>query len=141
MGSPAYGALTLLQNMSVVNGTTGWAGFLSRLPDSPDRAVNMVDTSGQTPNPKHLLDIVTIQALIRGVPDSYVDTWNKAKDVKDALLGLPSQEVNGDWWSGVLGLGDLALVSYDSKSRPIFSVNFRIFVEPPASQLGHRESL
>jgi hypothetical protein len=144
MGSPAAGAAGLLVDAGLgTSNATGvdWAIKVGRLTDSPDRCIAMFDTPGQSPNPRDLLDYVAIQALIRGPKDDYAAGWQKAKDVKDVLLGMFPRDVGDDHWDGVVGMGSTAFLRYDDNNRPLFSVNFRIFLEEAQSTLTHRTPL
>lgn len=141
-GSPAVAAKDVLVTAGVVAASgVGWRVFVGRMVDDPDTIVTMMDTPGKNPNPKWLLNEPTIQALVRGGKDDYSGGWSKAKEVQDVLLGITPQVVNGDRWDGVLGMGDVTFLKYDEKNRPIFSVNFRMYVEPAASALTNREVL
>jgi hypothetical protein len=139
MGSPAKGAHSLL-NIAAIT-ADGWTVVYSRLTPDPDKLIAVLDSGGLTPHPARLYDQRTIQCLIRGAADKYDATYAKALLVRDRLLGLPSQLVLGDWWAGVVGLGDIAHVSYANENRPVFSVNFRIMMEPAETVLSHREPL
>lgn len=139
MISPADTAGNLLETAQVVKGTTGWAIRIGKQSDTPHQLVAMYDTGGQTPNPKWAVDFLTIQALVRAGPNEYNICWQKAREVRDALLGLESQDIDGDRWVSITCQGDIGFVGYDDKERPTCSVNFRIIMEPSA--VGNREAL
>ncbi len=111
-------------------GTKGGTLFVGRLPTTPDAAIAAVITGGTPPNPKWLLDFPSVQVLTRGAKGGYQAAYTKAQAVKDALLGLPSQDVNGDRFVSVLLLGDLASLGFDESNRIIFSLNFSLIIEP-----------
>lgn len=142
--SPAYDAAQMLIASSIctLNGT--WPIKIGRLIPAPDAQVAVVDTPGRTPNPKWLLDEPSIMFLIRGDKDKYIDSWNKGRAIKDRMLGMdPITLATGDRWDGVLALSDLAFLAYDGESRPTFSLNFRLIIEPAIgnSPLSSRDSL
>lgn len=145
MSSPAVGAKDLLVAAGVgVYAVAPGANFLivlSRLKDQPDKQIVLYDTGGQDPNPQWLLEYPTIQATIRGVSDGYVAAYAKAREVFDVLVGLPSQDLNGDRWVSVTSLGGINNLGYDDKDRPKFTINFRLIIEPATSALTHRTSL
>lgn len=143
--SPAYDAAQILINAGIVaaSGNT-WPVKLGRLMTSPDAQVAIVDTPGRAPNPKWLLDEPSLMVLIRGNIDGYAEAWAKGKAIKDKILGMdPVNLTTGDRWNGVLALSDLAFLAYDANSRPTFSINFRLIIEPAASNspLSNRASL
>ncbi len=137
--SPADTAGNLLETAGVVKGATGWEIRVGNQVSSPHQLVAMFDTGGQTPNPKWAVDFVMVQALIRGNPNEYGEAWKKAREVRDALLGLESQDIDGDRWVSITCQGDVGFVGYDDKERPTCSVNFRVIIEPSA--VGNREAL
>lgn len=145
MGSPAVGARQLLLNANVgampVDDSTVWPIHVSRRMEKPDAQIVCFDAPGESSNPKWLLDEPHVEVMVRGPKDDYPTAYNKAKEVKDALLGLTPQDVNGDWWAGVLILGDITPLGYDEQNRPLFSINFKLFVEPATSALTNREAL
>ncbi len=121
--------------------TNGWTIVIGRLPATPDQAVGIVGTGGPPPNPKFLLDYPTLQVLIRGGEQGYVAARGKIQLVKDTLLGLPSQDVNGDRWVQINMVGDINPLGYDEKNRPLFSANFQMIILPASSAQSNRISL
>ncbi len=111
-------------------GSSGWQVEIGAMPKTPDKIIMVSDTGGQDPNPKWLLDFPTIQVMVRGIVSGYLDTFREAKAVKDILLGINAQVIQGDRWDGVIQNGDLAFIGRDETMRPLFSVNFAIFLEP-----------
>lgn len=126
---------------TVVGGTTGWTLFTGKAPAEPHQAVTSFDTGGTSPWPSRLLDFNAVQFQVRGNPGGYAEAYTKAREVKDVLLGLDSQDIGSDRWVSVTMAGDIAYVGEDDKDRPLFSLNFRCIIEPAASQLTNREVL
>lgn len=144
MSSPAAQAQSLLVTASigVLGGAVGsWPIFVGRLTTEPHAQIALYDAPGEAPNPKWLLDFPYFQAIIRGAVDDYGGAYLKAKAVKDALLGMDPQVVDGDRWDGVTGLGDVNFMRYDDSSRPLFTMNFRVILEPATNALTKREPL
>lgn len=120
--------------------------YIGRQQEEPNFSVTLADTGSLgNPNTKWLLDFPTVQALIRGEPNGYRDAYQKAQDVKDALLGVDPQAVGSGadqvWWSGITMMSDISYIAHDDKSRPLFSANFRILLERDKSVLSNREPL
>lgn len=136
--SPAFVAGSLL-GTSIVEGSSGWKLKVGKMPDAPNKVVVMYDTGGQPPNPRWAVDFPMIMASIRGDPNDYGPAWIKAREVRDALLGIDSQDVGSDRWVSVTCPGDIGFVGYDDAQRPLLSVNFRLIIEPSA--VGNREAL
>ncbi len=142
MASPAKGAMDLLVGVGVgVDGDAGWAIKVGRAPTSPDTLISIYDTPGEAPNPKWLLSFPHFQVQVRGAIDDYAGAYQKAKDVQDVLLGMKSQAVNGDQWDGIVGVGDIAFLKFDENNRPLFAVNFKVFLEPATNALTQRQPL
>ena len=144
MTSQAVGAKTLLDSAGVgsLTPTADWSMHISKLPNKPDKAIAIFDSGGaETANPKWLLDYRTFQVMVRGGANDYVEAFNKTAEVKDALLGLPAQTVEGDRWDGVTLIGDITFVGRDENDRPMLSVNFRVIIEPADNALTNREVL
>ena len=132
MADPAEGIKDLLvaAGVGVFAATTGWSIQVGKEPTKPDTVVTVYNTGGLAPNPKWLLDDPTVQVSIRGAKNGRVASRAKAQEVKDALLGLPSQDLNGDRWVSVTGIGDITDIGFDESNRPMHTVNFKLIIEP-----------
>lgn len=143
MANIAEGAKDLLVSagVGVFAADTGWGIYISKQPDAPNSVITLFNTSGRPPNPKWLLDYPSLNARVRGDKGDYVGAEVKAREVKDVLLGLDSQDINGDRWVSVTMPGDLAFIGYDENERPLISLNFRLIIEPAVSGLTNRDAL
>ncbi len=123
-------------------GTSGWQLEVSIMPDEPDKVIMISDTGGLPANPKWLLDFPTVQCMIRGNANGYLDAWREAKAVKDLILGIDSfTTVDGDRWVSLTQNGDLAFIGRDESMRPMFSINFAIILEPQVVGNSNRLAL
>lgn len=120
---------------------TGWNITIGQLPTKPDTAIAILLGPGLPANPKYLLDYPSVQVLVRGDANGYVDAANKAQLVKDVLLGLPSQTVSGDRWVIVTMIGDIIPLGFDEGKRPLFSANFQFTIEPATNAATNRIAL
>lgn len=142
MAIPSAGAKTLLAAALVGDLTGGeWPINVGELHDEPDAQIVLVDTGGFTPNPGWIVNYLSLQALVRGVEYGYDTAYTKARNVQEVLLGLAPQDISGDRWCGVTGIGDVTYLGKDDKNRPLFSVNFRIIMEFADSALSARDPL
>jgi len=128
MADNAVGIKDILVSASV--GTFGTDIFIGKLPLTPDLAVGIMQSGGKSPNPLFLVDFPSIQVMVRGKPNDYQGAIAKIQAVKDALLGLPVQTINGDKWSRINIIGDINNLGYDDLNRITFSINFSLVVEP-----------
>lgn len=122
-------------------GTSGWAIEIGAMPDTPNKLIGVYDTGGVDPNPKWLLDFPTLNIIVRGEINGYLDTYREAKAVKDILLGVDSQDLNGDRWVSVLMNGDMGFIGRDEAERPTFSMNFSLIIEPQSVANSNRLAL
>lgn len=120
---------------------SGWNIEIGAMPKSPDRIISISDTGGFDPNPKWLIDYPTIQILVRGKIGDYNECFLVGKGIKDALLGLPSQDINDDRWASITMNGDLGYIGRDENDRPLCSMNFQLIVHPQYVADGNRFSL
>ncbi len=122
--------LLVTAGVGVEAATSGWGIFAGRAPKEPDTVIGIEQTGGLPSNPRWLLDFPALQVRVRGSRDDYFSAFNKAREVKDALLGLPSQTVNGDRWTSVTMLGDIVSLGIDELNRYMFALNFSLIIEP-----------
>lgn len=143
MASPTAGAKTLLANALVgdLSGGTVWPIFIGEIQDAPDEQIVLSDTGGFTPNPAWIINYLTIQAMVRGKEFGYDTAYAKTRNIQEVLLGLAPQDISGDRWCGVTGIGDVTYLRNDDRKRPLFVVNFRIIMELADSALSAREPL
>ena len=118
----------------------GWGIYIGTEPERPQATITLYDTGGFEPDPARLLDKPTVLIRVRGEPGGYQAAFAKAAEVRDALLGLPSQTLGGAWYVGVWVTGDIGFVSNDDHDRPVFTMSLRAVREPAAGG-GHREAL
>ena len=134
----SVGAKTLL---TAHVATSGWQIEISVMPDSPNKVIMLNDSGGLAPNPKWLLDFPSLQAVVRGDANDYLDAFREAKAVKDILLGAPSQDLLSDRWVSVTMSGDLGFIGRDENERPLFSMNFALIIEPQSVANSNRLAL
>ncbi len=141
MSSPSEGIRDLLvaAGVGTFNAPSGWSIHISRMPAKPDTCIVIYDSGGKPSNPKWLLDFPTIQVRVRGDENGYLAAQAKCKAVVDALLGLPSQDINGDRWVMITQLSAPTFLGYEDNKRPQFSINFQLTIEPASGT--NRESL
>lgn len=144
MTAPSIGAKDLLVAAEIgtfesASPNPVWPIYISRMPDKPDNCIMLSDSGGLAPNPKWLLDFPDISVVVRG--KEYGEVYNKMKAIKDKLLGLPNQDLNGDHWDGIIQVGETGFIGYDAKERPMFSATFRLFFEPANVAGDNRDPL
>lgn len=117
-------------------GVDPWAVYIGRRPDLPKAVVTIYDSGGGTPNPRWLIDYPSVQVRVRGNVNDYEESWLKAKEIKNIILGQPSQDLNGDRWVHFNMAGDIGFLGYDQTNHPEFSLNFNLIIEP-ANDIGN----
>lgn len=117
---------------------SGWSINVSLEPASPDTAITLYDNGGAAPHPNFTLDELDVQVRVRGDGFGYQAGYDKVQEVRQTLLGIPAQTVNGTDYRGIIMRGDINFIEYDESDRPIWTMNFIVWREPPAS--GNRQS-
>lgn len=117
---------------------TGWSIVYGKVIDFPDQLIIINRSGGKNPNPKWNLDYPSVQIKVRGKNSDYAGGEGKAQAIKDRLLGLPSQDINGDRWTAIYLIADITSLGYDLKERPMWVLNFSLIIEP--SSTGNRQS-
>ena len=129
---PSQDIATILSNAGVgtLAGTSGWSIYISKHPPTPDTIILLMDAGGFDANPKWLIDDVLVQVTVRGAPFGYAAAFSKIQSIKDTLLGLAKQTVNGTVYIGIWQQGEIAMVDYDDNNRPVLMATFRIRRQP-----------
>ena len=132
MANPAESLhdLLVIAGVAVSGAQTGWGVFVGKVPETPDTAIALMLTGGQSPNPRWLLDFPSVQALVRGDKNGYQAAYTKTVQVKDALLGFEAADVNGDRMVAINMQGDIVSLGFDEDNRVMFSINFALIIEP-----------
>lgn len=145
--SPAVSIKDILVAANVAEfpaaGASGWALAIGIITASAatSQQISIADTGGLDPNPKWLLDFPTVQLMVRGAPGAYVEAHAKAKQIKDVLLGIGTTDAGANSIDSITMQGDINLVGYDEKARPMFSLNFRMILEPEITAESNRQAI
>lgn len=141
MGLPTEGFKDLLLAQGYIfGGLSDWAIFIGRQPNDPNACITLYDSGGRA-NPRWLLDFPSVQIRVRGGANQYAAAANRCLQIKQILLGIPSQDLNGDRWVQVNLTSDRAFVGYDQLNRPEFTMNFNLIIEPAVNALDSRDPL
>ena len=120
------------------NPANAWSAHLSQTPSTPDRVISIFDVGGINPNPAIQIDQVSVQVQVRGNANGYLAAYQKAQDIKDALLGIDSLTLGTDRVVSITMLGDISFLGRDNNDRPELSVNFRMILERTPSSYSNR---
>ena len=121
--------------------STKWLLTLGYMPDTPDSLITLYDTGGAASNPKWAVDFPNVQCIVRGNQTGYEAAYRKAQVIKETLLGINPFVFDGSTVVAVNLLSDISLIHRDEKSRPKFSMNFHLIVEPSSDILVNRDPL
>lgn len=141
--SPAENMHGYLVSKGLVDGSSAWAGRIGGFDDGQDQMLVFMDGGGLAPNPKWLYDRPNVQIMVRAAKYGYSSAYARAQRIKDTILGMPPTDFasDGSHWSGVTMLTDIVPMGNDENGRPMFSLNFRILLEPAPSADSNRASL
>ena len=123
-------------------GSSAFSIFIGQPPDKPDALVLVNVTGGMTPEARILLNYPSVQVMVRGAPSGYMAASNLIyNSVVKNLLGMNPTISGNDMYRSCIQIGDVAYLGQDSNTRPMFSANFRFFVEPEAVAGSHRVTI
>jgi hypothetical protein len=115
-----------LDGVSWVGLTFGTDLFAFKQPDSPNLCATVYDTGGFAPEPDYRYDKPTIMVKVRGGPNEYMEAYQIAENVKEALRGLHGETIGGTKYIGCWVVTDPSFIGYDQNSRPEITINFRL---------------
>lgn len=118
----------LLINASIGSNGGNWPIFIGSEPADPANCITLYDVAGEAPNPKWLLDFPRFQVRVRS--NGYLDGFTKAEEIRDALLGLPSQTIGDIRYDGIYVVTDTFFLMADGRQRSIFVTMYRSIREP-----------
>lgn len=121
----------------------GWEWTLGKQPTSPDKLITFIDQGGPGSFPHLRVDYLGLQMVVRGPRggDGYNVGYLMARQVRDAILGMPNSPPEFEELDGVTERGTIVPIGYDEADRHSWSCNFQLLVEPGANVLTHRASL
>jgi len=125
MNPPSEDIVEILEQSSVGIGTFATDLFLHQMPDTPDACISVHDTGGFDPEP-HDYNKPTVQVRVRGDKMGYLDAWNQAEDIKDALHELTNETFGGTRYIQIMMQGDILDIGDDEKGRPVLTLNFLV---------------
>ena len=99
--------------------------FIGLLPETPDLAVCLFDTSGASAEQYSIFN-PTVQVLVRGKQGKYEDAYAKANEVVDIFHNMANTEMGGTQYILIWKMTEVGHVGNDTKGRPIFSCSLRI---------------
>ena len=99
--------------------------FIGLLPETPDTATCLFDTSGASAEQEGIFN-PTVQVLVRGKQGKYEDAYAKANEVVDTFHEISNAEIGGTQYLLIWKMTEVGHVGNDTKGRPIFSCSLRI---------------
>lgn len=133
---PSFDIATFLDAQGV--GVVGTDIFVGREPSEPDFVTTIFDTPGPPPNPKFLRDEPQVQCRVRGAVNDYDGAWVQAQLIKDTLLGVQPQIINGTDYVLFVQTTDIFSLGYDENNRVMIVSNWQLVRELLSG--GNRES-
>ena len=126
MASPSADIANYLGSKSLT-----WRIYIGREPyaNSPGvshQAIIIKSLAGQNPHPSLARDYPHIEIMVRGFPGEYNETYTKAVEVRDVLLGAAEFDVGSNAYRGVWQSSEITFLRYDGDQRPVFTVRFRM---------------
>lgn len=141
MKDPAVACKDLLvaAGLGTFAGTAAFSIFIGQLPDKPDALILVNVVGGLDPEARLLLNYPSVHVTVRGFRSGYMAASDMAYNgVVKTLLGMSPTMLGNDMYRSCVQIGDVAYLGQDDNNRPLFSTNFRFFVEPEAVAGSHR---
>lgn len=135
--SPAANIESLLNTQGLA--TSGTNMFVGLDPGGITLTVTLYDYAGSAPHPTLSRDEPRVQIMVFGGQEDYAEGYSKAQSIKSYLLGLTGQTIGSEIYFAFRMIGDINFVGYDANNRPMFSLNFRFYVDGPTA--GNRTSI
>lgn len=98
-----------------------------------DSHTAIIDTNSNM-NPRWLRDTYNIQIFGYYQRADYARGYEDMSDIRDAIVGKPPEEVDGDVWLRFLLVNGPSFIGVDSNGRNMFSMNFEITKDPSQGQ-------
>jgi hypothetical protein len=110
--------------------TNAWTVYKSFMPEKPDKAVAVIETSGLAPYPRFSMGQPSFQVRVRGAPinestTAYPDARLRIEKIKANLHGMTPATLSPAYFAGVWAEQEPFSLGLDENMRPEFSVNFR----------------
>jgi len=119
----------LAVHLETVGLTSGWACFRGYLPDNPDRAFVIIETTGVVEETTFRMDYPRFQIRVRGAAfdDSAIQAHAQALfDELHTQTTIQGSGAAGADIVAVIGLNPPVLTDRDDRDRAIFSFNSRV---------------
>ncbi len=126
MRSPAYSVARYLESngFGVFGSPAGWSINVASEPDTPDTAITVYDTGGETPDTDQLDRHPTFQVRVRG--PNYDDAYAKIDDIAYFLANARPGVLDGTRYAAFVITSDIASLGKDDNNRHQLTVNFRV---------------
>lgn len=126
MNSPSVDIIDYLESLSVgtVAATSGWSLNASKEPSEPDTTITIYDTPNAPSDPDNDLFNAACQIRLRG--HAFETVYNKAEEVRDALIDNTGLTIGGTLYVGFWVTNGPETLEYDDNDRVILIMNFNI---------------
>jgi hypothetical protein len=114
-------------------GTLGTNIFLSTMPENPDAIVAVYEYAGSAPDftmgsGLYAIQHPNIQLRIRGAREDYQTAAARANAARDSLASIVNTTISGIAIIRVSPTGSINPLGFDGNDRPLFSINFSIWL-------------
>lgn len=113
---------------SVAN-ANDWHIGMARQRATPDKFITIYDTTGLPPEPALNINYPGIQIVVRSDTNNYTSTYSKSSQIRDVLLGRPSEVVLGDILTSITMPSDIISLGVDENERFEMALNFLLVIE------------
>lgn len=121
--------MKLLRDLGgLVEGGTGWAIKVNEMPSAPNQVIMIRDTGGIAGEVKVAINYPSVQILVRGNAggDNYAVAFDKAKELWNALVAIPSRPTAWPYLTSVTPKGEIQSLGQSDNNRPTVSFNLQL---------------
>lgn len=124
MSTPAYDtALFLGANGYVVGGANDWCVNVAAEPPAPSNTITLYDLSGGTPDTDQL-DLLNVRVQMRIKAIDYLAGYAKAEAIRDLLILVAPQVMNGKTYVGIELESDIWSLGRNDQNQYLIVANF-----------------
>jgi hypothetical protein len=120
--------------IGTIGATSGWTIRVAEIPDTPDTAISLYETSGMASD--FVLDGARdvnpgLQVRVRGARNGYLTARGKAEDIDDLLDGIANTVIGTHTYKWIRAVHQPVFLGHEpGTDRPQWSQNFRICRDP-----------
>lgn len=107
----------------LIEGGTGWKGFVNEMPPEPDQIVGVFESGGGPPGTRLDMDRPTFQVRVRAAKHDWPAARAKIKAIFASLHKFTGA-LTGTYYVAIMAAGDVLPLGLDANNRPELTQNY-----------------